>query len=175
MAEIIQQKKGARRKPPVPRIDLTPMVDLGFLLITFFMFTTTLAQERSLELNMPSTEVTPTPTAFPEESTITVLLGRGHHVAFYKGSKVAPETLHDTSFNGLSKVIAAQQSLCRALPPGFSRDAHELHVLIKPSNDCSYEDVVHVVDFMLIHKVGKYAIVNPVQAEVNLMRSSARK
>lgn len=175
MAEIIQQQKGGRRKLPVPRIDLTPMVDLGFLLITFFIFTTTLAQQKSLELNMPSKEVTVPPTAFPEESTITVLLGSGHRVAFYMGSSISPQTLHDTSFNGLSKVIAAQQGACRSLPASFSADAHELHVIIKPTNDCHYEDVVHVVDFMLIHKVEKYAIVDPVVEEIAMLGVAAPK
>jgi biopolymer transport protein ExbD len=175
MAEIVQQQKGGRRKLPVPRIDLTPMVDLGFLLITFFMFTTTLAQQKSLELNMPSKEVTDIPTAFPEESTITVLLGSGHRVVFYKGSAPAPENMHDTSFNGLSKVIAAQKGICRALPASFSADAHELHVIIKPTNDCHYEDVVHVVDFMLIHKVEKYAIVDAVPAEAEMLAAHSHK
>lgn len=169
MAEIVQQQKGGRRKLPVPRIDLTPMVDLGFLLITFFMFTTTLEQARSLVLNMPSKEGTETPTAFPEESTITVLLGSGHRVVFYKGSSLVPENLHDTSFNGLSRVIAAQQSVCKGLAASYSADAHELHVIIKPTNDCHYEDVVHVVDFMLIHRVEKYAIVDPIPAEVEML------
>jgi biopolymer transport protein ExbD len=53
MAEMNLPEKGGRRRVQPPRIDLTPMVDLGFLLITFFMFTTTLAQNKTLELNMP--------------------------------------------------------------------------------------------------------------------------
>lgn len=124
---------------------------------------------------MPSKEITEAPTAFPEESTITVLLGGGHHVAYYIGSVLAPANMHDTTFIGLSKVIAAQQGACKALPANYSADAHELHVIIKPTSGCHYEDVVHVVDFMLIHNVDKYAIVDPVAEEVAMLGTTATK
>ena len=115
------------------------------------------------------------PTAFPEESTITVLLCAAHRVAFYNGSTLAAENLHDTSLVGLSKVIAAQKSACRALPASFSADAHDLHVVIKPTNDCHYKDVVQVVDYLLIHGVEKYAIADPVAAELEMLSARTFK
>lgn len=173
MAEIAQNQKGGRSRIPVPRIDLTPMVDLGFLLITFFMFTTTLAQPRSLELNMPSKEITVTPTAFPEESTITVLLGSNHRAIYYLGAVPAAANIQDTSLIGLSKMVAALKGSCRALPASYSADAHELHVIIKPTDHCNYADVVQVVDYMLIHKVQHYAIVDATAEESAML--SAQK
>ena len=61
MAELDTSSGGHHKKGPgvkkakklSTRIDLTPMVDLGFLLITFFMYTTTLAKPKTMEINMP--------------------------------------------------------------------------------------------------------------------------
>ena len=60
MAEMEVADKGGKKGPGVKkgkklstRVDLTPMVDLGFLLITFFMLTTTLNKPKTMEINMP--------------------------------------------------------------------------------------------------------------------------
>lgn len=85
MAEMNMPQKGGQRKIRSTRIDLTPMVDLGFLLITFFMFTTTLANPKVMRINMPSDDKPDTPTVFAEESTITLIPISGHNVVYYKG------------------------------------------------------------------------------------------
>ncbi len=86
MAEMNMPQKGGRRKVQAPRIDLTPMVDLGFLLITFFMFTTTLAQQKTMPLQLPSNERTNTPTVVPAESTLTLIAVKGHGILYYEGA-----------------------------------------------------------------------------------------
>ena len=63
MAEIIQEekgKKGGKRRPKKhgTRIDMTPMVDLMCLLITFFMLTTAFSKAKVMVITMPDKEDT---------------------------------------------------------------------------------------------------------------------
>ncbi len=153
----ISQKGGRKVQPP--RIDLTPMVDLGFLLITFFMFTTTLAQQKTMELNMPSNEKTDRPMAVPAESTITIIPVKGHVVKYYEGFFEPGKLMQCPTSKVIDRILQKKKEVA-ALPAGYSKDAHRLHVLIKPDDASSYEDVVHVVDAMLIADVKDYAIMD---------------
>src|SRR6218665_3854228 len=82
-------KKSARRtKKPVPRVDLTAMVDLAFLLITFFMLTTTLAKNRVSPVVMPDDEGVSEPVT--ASSTMTVCLGKDNKVMWYLGEAQKP-------------------------------------------------------------------------------------
>src|SRR3978361_636825 len=101
MAEMDTSGGGGHKKGPgvkkakklSTRIDLTPMVDLGFLLITFFIYTTTMAKPRTMEIRMPDTRPTDEPTAFSAESTITVIPVKDHRVIYYCGQLTKPEQL----------------------------------------------------------------------------------
>jgi hypothetical protein len=108
MAEIQQQnaaspKPGRRRaKKLSTRIDMTPMVDLAFLLLTFFMLTTTFAKPSVVELAMPVKS--PKPTEVIPSRAMTVLLGKNHRVHYFfrlnapADKAVAVPTLHTTTF-----------------------------------------------------------------------------
>lgn len=169
MAELNVAPKGSRRKTAAPRIDLTPMVDLGFLLITFFMFTTTLAQEKSLEMNMPSTAFSPVPTVIPAESTLTLIPTKDHRVAYYRGAYDNAGQLQHCAVSKVTDIVLAMKREVRDFPTTLSAEAHKLHVLIKPMDDCSYEDVVHMLDAMLIVNVDYYAIVDMTKEETEVV------
>ncbi len=171
MAELNIAPKGGRRKTIPPRIDLTPMVDLGFLLITFFMFTTTLAQEKALEVSMPSNEITHEPTVLPEESTVTLIPLKGHKMIYYKGILKDAGQLKECPVAGATNIIMSLKKDVAALPGTLSKEAHKLHVLIKPLDDCSYDDVVHVLDAMLIVDVPYYAVVYITPEESDMFSS----
>lgn len=161
MAEIQPSPSGnKRRKLTTPRVDLTPMVDLGFLLITFFMYTTTLAQPRVLELQMPYPPDN-APPPVPAESTIILLPAGQHQVAFYPGTARAAESLDWRGFSGkhsLRELLAAEATRVSNLPSTFSMQAHKLHVLIKPDTSAAYEDIVRTLDEMAIADVPYYAM-----------------
>jgi len=166
MAELITTPaKGARkgRKVLSTRVDLTPMVDLGFLLITFFMYTTTLARPKAMELYMPYKDkpVDLPTTAYTEESTITVIPTHSHKVIYYNGTLRDGESLAATGFEatrGLRDILINKAKAAAALSASYSLQAHELHVIIKPDSDCTYDDVVRIFDEMNIEEVPYYAM-----------------
>ncbi len=170
MAEMNLPQKGGKRKVAAPRIDLTPMVDLGFLLITFFMFTTSLAQSRKMEINMPAPGPVEHPTAFPEESTITLLPAANHRVFYYEGILKTDGQMKSSPVASLRPVLQQKQTQAASLPGSFSTQAHQLHVLIKPNSDSKYADLVNLMDEMLILKIDYYAIVDITPGEASLIK-----
>jgi biopolymer transport protein ExbD len=169
MADMQLPQKNSRRKTQTLRVDLTPMVDLGFLLIAFFMYTTTMAKPNAMEVNMPVTSEKKTP--FCEECTVTLMPTRDHKLVYYKGALDHPEKTAVTNFeaNGLRAALIHAQQQVKALPARFSKDAHELHVIIKPNDDCTYEDVVKVLDEMSILDIKYYAMTDITAAEKELL------
>ena len=173
MAEIQQQaaggsKPGKRRaKKMATRIDMTPMVDLAFLLLTFFMLTTTFAKPTVLQLTMPVKPTEEVDSGLRDSQAMTIILGKGHQAHYFFGlnapsdkSVPAPE-LKTTSFapDGLRRVLLVRQ-----------RQRPGLVVLIKPSADSKYQDMIDVLDEMNITSQKKYALVKITQDDLNLLQ-----
>jgi biopolymer transport protein ExbD len=133
---------------------MTPMVDLGFLLLTFFILTTTFAKPQTMEINMPvkpATEEQQTP--LKASNALTLLLGENDKIYWYAGLPDAPTApgvqITDYSAGGLRKILLDRT---RANP--------KLVVLIKPMEEARYKNLVDVLDEMNITDTGKYAIVD---------------
>ena len=159
MADIITPQKKSGRRVHALHIDLTPMVDLGFLLITFFMLSTTLAEQRIMKINMPGKEPGP-PTVFVEEATITLIPVSAHRVLYYCGALRDSTEIKMTETGKARAILLRKQKEVSALPAKFSVDAHRLHVLIKPGSDCVYADLVSLFDEMSILGIERYALVD---------------
>src|SRR5512133_1388241 len=89
------------------RVDMTPMVDLGFLLITFFIFTATMSTPTTMALNMPKDEKDPKNQNEAKASgALTILLGKSDQVYYYEG-ELAPDASNfkSTNFKGIREVI----------------------------------------------------------------------
>lgn len=148
-----------RRKVHSTRVDMTPMVDLGFLLITFFMLTTTLAKPKTMDLTMPRADGDSM--ALPDSKALTIMLGSRDRVAWYEGmgnDPAHPPQVQYSSFavrNGIGDVIRSKR---RQVMEKFGKN--ELMVLIKADNTSNYKNVVDIMDEMLINDVARYAMVD---------------
>lgn len=162
MAEI--QAKGGK---PTPRVDLTPMVDLNLLLITFFMFATTLSKPKAMEINMPfKDEKVESTSEVKESATLTLLLGPDHKVYYYKGigSAENPPQIKLTYFkdkDGLRDVVINHLNEVRQdKSRGVLNATDDATIIIKPDVTCTTDDVIDALDEMTINAVPIYTIVD---------------
>ena len=153
-----------RSKKASTRVDLTAMVDLAFLLITFFMLTTTLSKKKAMDLTMPDNSVKTSQLPVAATRSMTVLLGSHNKLEWYMGEagKSAP-TVDNYGKNGLRKALIdneKQVEATHAAPDNF------MIVLIKPSAKSTYENLVNALDELNITNVQSKAIVKITPMEV---------
>ena len=151
---------GGKYRLPLPRIDMTPLADLGFLLITFFIFTSSMAEEKGLKLYMPADG----PSAHISENTaLSFLLVGDEEVLWFEGNyNERKSALHTTSYGNIRNIIRSKQQRLG------SRKA-ELMMLIKPGPAASYGSVVALLDESIINAVKRYAIVEPDATELQFL------
>lgn len=189
MAELDTSSSGGHKKGPgvkkgkklSTRIDLTPMVDLGFLLITFFMYTTTLAKPKTMEINMPykDKDMTEEQKSKVKSSTaLTVLLSRNHQVYTYEGigddptkpPELKPVSIARNTQALRAALIAKKQSVEQLKQSGALGPTDNMVVLIKPDTTSTYKDVVDVFDEMTINDIKVYAKVDITEQDREFIR-----
>ena len=160
---------GTRSNKKSTRVDMTPMVDLGFLLITFFMLTTTMAKPKTMDLVMPREDGEPMP--LPAKKALTVILGPDNRIAWYEGmgnDPAQPPQGHYASYvnhAGIRDVIIDKKA---AVMDAFHKN--DLMVLIKADKRSNYKNVVDIMDEMLINKVARYAVADITHEEEQYFR-----
>jgi len=178
MAEIDTSGGGKKKGPGVKkakklstRIDLTPMVDLGFLLITFFIFTTTMSKPKTMEIMMPTEKKVDTNdvTKAKDYCTMTILLSKEHRVYYYVGlanDPLSPPNVQVTYFqnrNGIRDALIAHKKKVYEERvngmPGHKADDEPV-ILIKPDVNSQYEDMVNILDEMQINGLSTYAMID---------------
>lgn len=155
MAFILQQNG----KRALPLIDLTPMVDLGFLLITFFMLTTTMSRPKALHIQMPFKPApAENPTIFVASAAITLLPAAHHQLYYYEGAWSDTMVLQYVSLNkpgALRNILLAKQKRIAAAPREIER---HLQVLIKPTAGARLDDVIQTLDEMQLLQITQFAL-----------------
>ncbi|RYY07279.1 MAG: biopolymer transporter ExbD [Sphingobacteriaceae bacterium] len=145
------------------------MVDLAFLLITFFMLTTTLAKPQAMDLAMPDKEKDKEQQdqlPVPASRTMTVLLGSNDKLEWFVGEpgKVAP-TVDNYGKTGIRKAMLDNYKRIKQQSGG-----KEMIVLIKPSDKSNYKNLVDILDELKIADIQIYAIVDIVANEVESLK-----
>jgi biopolymer transport protein ExbD len=161
MAEIQEKsggKKGGKKgKKLSTRIDLTPMVDLGFLLITFFIFTTTMAKPKTMEINMPVDEKKveeKDKNKVKDYTAMTILLSKEHpdlKVTYFQNKNGIRDAIID-----LKKRVYEERN--NGAPGHNPKD--EPVILIKPAENSEYADMVNILDEMQINGITTYALID---------------
>ena len=154
------------------RIDMTPMVDLGFLLISFFVITTELSRPTVMNLYMPADGP---PMELGKSNALTILLDQNDGVYYYNGDwkeAVFSGGIIKTNFsekNSLRDVIMKKQQWLD-INNKTKEGRNGLMLLIKPGDGASYKNVVDALDEATINMVKKYAVVKLSAEEINWLK-----
>jgi biopolymer transport protein ExbD len=213
MAEVQQQDGGSdkgkhkklRAKKASTHIDMTPMVDLAFLLLTFFILTTTFSKPKTMDITMPVKDKVEDEdrTKVPASQTLSILLTENDRIIWYMGiddPTMPPQTnIADFSQDGSrsirnvllekNKLVFDQVKLVEdSVKRGLIEDNPDvikqhkawvkaaekkgLIVLIKPDDKSKYKNLVDMLDEMLVCNVGRYAIVELSDSELELIKNT---
>ncbi len=152
-----KKERRSIRNRPMPKVDLTAMVDLAFLLITFFMLTTSLQTPNSLYVAMPDkTGPLSRPMLLSEDRTLNLLLAADNELIYYRGASEAPISApQKVGYGklGLGQLLVQVQAQVKQTTGG-----QELIVLIKPSEAAVTKNVVDALDAVQRASIKRYML-----------------
>ncbi len=160
MAELETKTTGTKHKAvkrvhkKSTRVDLTPMVDLGFLLLTFFVFTSVLAKPKVMDIASPKDA--DIETLICESCVLTAILVKDDKIIYYEGMPENNPVLKGTSFTveGLRAVLLQKKEAVKKV-----KGTSDVMVLIvKPGDESSYKNFVDILDEVAITAVKHYFI-----------------
>jgi len=168
MAEL----SNTRNKKQTPKVDLTAMVDLAFLLITFFMLTTSLQKQEAMDIAKPDEGNETAFTEFPASRTMTILLGKQNKVAWYMGEA-------EKSKPNVASYQEIRQSIVSNKLKIDQANGHDpkksIYVIIKPTSGATYANFVDIMDELHIAKIASAPAIDDehiLEQEKNFMRQN---
>lgn len=206
MAEIQEgggggHKGGKKRaKKQSTRIDMTPMVDLAFLLLTFFVLTATFSKPKSMELTFPAPPP-PDQEVVEVKKGITFLLTKDDRIFYYEGQfraadddkgkktevselNFSKESLHkflldkNKEMQDQIKALDAKHKNKQIADTTFKRMVKEVKAdkesytyLIKTDDKATYKNVIDVIDELNVNVVGKYVMVDILKPELDMINA----
>lgn len=179
------------------RVDMTPMVDLGFLLITFFIFTATMSTPTTLDLNMPKdVDDDKKKTEVKQSGVLSIMLGKENQIYYYEGQLEVSEgknNFQQTTFKGIRDIIIKKKAdvianhvhkdeICnpereaakKKNDPNWQDACKDVDfvVIIKPDDEATYKNTVDMLDEMTINRVKRYAMVKVLDVERELIQKT---
>ena len=131
-----QQKSNSKKRlmKKSTRVDLTPMVDLGFLLITFFVFTTTMATPTTMKVEMPYDKSEPA-NLVCNSCVLTTVLCKNDVIRYYEGA-IDTARIYTSDFNGIRQIIEQKKKMVQQA----RGSADQFVLIIKPSGESSFKN-----------------------------------
>ncbi len=180
----VQRGFARKQKKASLRIDMTPMVDLGFLLITFFIFTSSMNESKAMDLYMPE-DGPEAPIA--ESGAFTILIDKDAGVFYYEGQPGSSNVeIKKSSLSDIRKeLIRKKQEVIKNYKPDKACEEKavanqttldncrqkDLMILIKPTADASYQAIVAMLDEMTINKIARYVLIEPNAKDLDLLQT----
>ena len=169
MSAIFSCKKKQEYKPDImaelntgkrlqPRVDLTAMVDLAFLLITFFMLTTSLNNPAAMDLAIPDKSDPDSATEFADNRTVTILIGHDNRLMWYWGLLEDPIEGPAATMAGKAGIRKVLMDMKDKVSHRTGNDEEGMMVIIRPGENSTYGNLVDVLDEMAILNVRQYMI-----------------
>ena len=158
-----------RAKKPIPRVDMTPMVDLGFLLITFFMLSVQLQKPGALDWDKRISDIQE---PVSECCVLNILVDSADRVYTYEGQNM--KEMQPTSFNdehGLRQIVMKKAKLVKTSCGNYaSGKPHQIICLVKLLPGSRFQNLTDVVDEMEITH-SQYSIQDPLPDELAQLKS----
>lgn len=196
-------KHGKKRaKKSSTRIDMTPMVDLAFLLLTFFILTSTFSKPKAMEISFPAKP----PTEEDRQkvnNALTFIMSKDNSIYYYTGEFYPPNnkdgkpvtvlTKTDFSKDGLHKLLLdthkptidaiheleekykkkeIADTTLRRLSNLEKGKKEALTVLIKADDKATYKNVIDLIDELNVCLIGKYAVVDMMPTELEVLNAA---
>ena len=158
MAEIETKRSNGKKKTfnkKSTRVDLTPMVDLGFLLLTFFVFTTALNKPMAMNIDMPYDKVEPDD-KICESCVLTIVLEKNNRIKYYEGAIEKNPPIKETGFaaNEIRTVLMNKKEAVKKV-----RSNNDQFVLIiKAAPESNFKNFVDITDEVTICQIKRYYI-----------------
>ena len=171
MAEIETKRSNGKKKmfnKKSTRVDLTPMVDLGFLLLTFFVFTSALSTPKVMNIMMPDDKVITENDPVCESCVLTVLLNKNNQIKYYEGAVEDNPVVQETGFapDQIRKVLMQKKAQVQKV----RGSADQFILIIKASATSNFKNFVDITDEVTICQIKKYYIDELNDADKKILR-----